>query len=875
MPAAPPAPEDTERSHPLRRNYWCFISYSHSDNREVGRQWANWLHQALETYDVPTDLIGTRNQSGEAIPERIFPVFRDEEELSVNSHLKTPIEQALERSQYLLVLCSPRSVASTYVAAEIRHFKQARGENEERVLAAIIAGDPAGPDVVGSDQADAVPYERRQCFPRPLRFDLSREGKEGEEPADPIAADFRLAEGTEGYTSPAAYRAYLNAKGGLRPVEVDAAVAEFGRRLELMKLKIIARILDVPIGVLTARDKAHQLALARRRARIMYGVAAGFALLAGLATYLGVVSEQRKKVAVLREQEARAALARSHYVKATELIESERFAEAGAYLVAAHRLQPDDPVCWALMSSLLTSPPPALPVGPPMIVGGAPEVRPKHSYDGATVIAQTFSSVSVFDVRSGAEIHRVGDRPDYWTGSFAPDGAGMVVTSKEGYGLDLYATVPGASKPEPFVRVGDVMSSIGLRSGNIALSRNMRAVMALKPVQDGNETGSAEIVWREKGFRFAIETDEPWEDILVASPASDLAATTSNGGKFTVWDLATGKAAFEGEVPQFVSALTFTRDGSRLLAATSDGEFRGYDLNQRKQVFLATPGNGRQVNELALSADDTAVAFAGQRHLGIANPGTGVSWVPELSMDADIKAMAFDAAGQSLLMGLQDQSLQLVDMLGEARNSRRLTHLPDLPMSVGFGPDGQTAVSFTGSGVGQKWLLSSDNLSRQLFSVGWNAVQVKWAPNGSGVFVLADHDGKVHHVFWIALGSGAPRVLRSDPIEGAEPEKLWCLSETTALLAGSDGEVMVVEREGNRLNVRAVSDSIEGISDEGGAWRANAGVLFVTREPSFSLETLGSLVPTNLASGFELKDAVEKPPTSCANSRRQAQAFRC
>jgi len=58
--------------------YMAFISYRHADNTAEDQQWATWLHHQLEVYDIPHALIGTRNLRGEVIPERIYPVFRDE-----------------------------------------------------------------------------------------------------------------------------------------------------------------------------------------------------------------------------------------------------------------------------------------------------------------------------------------------------------------------------------------------------------------------------------------------------------------------------------------------------------------------------------------------------------------------------------------------------------------------------------------------------------------------------------------------------------------------------------------------------------------------------------------------------------------------------
>ena len=78
--------------------YFAFISYRHADNTDEDRQWATWLHQQLEVYDVPAELIGTTNSRGEVIPERIYPVFRDEVSLPADADLSVAITQALDQS---------------------------------------------------------------------------------------------------------------------------------------------------------------------------------------------------------------------------------------------------------------------------------------------------------------------------------------------------------------------------------------------------------------------------------------------------------------------------------------------------------------------------------------------------------------------------------------------------------------------------------------------------------------------------------------------------------------------------------------------------------------------------------------------------------
>ena len=117
-------------SEPAR--YTAFVSYRHV---EPDRKWAKWLHFALETYRVPKRLVRERN-----LPQRIGRVFRDEEELAASSHLSKEIETALEQSQFLLIVCSPRTPTSKWVNAEVEFFRNLG--RTERILPLLIEGEP-------------------------------------------------------------------------------------------------------------------------------------------------------------------------------------------------------------------------------------------------------------------------------------------------------------------------------------------------------------------------------------------------------------------------------------------------------------------------------------------------------------------------------------------------------------------------------------------------------------------------------------------------------------------------------------------------------------------------------------------------------------
>lgn len=252
-----------------RTTYWAFISYRHADNKISGRQWATWLHQMLETYEIPKDLVGTKNSRGEEIPERIFPVFRDEEELPADADLATPIYRALDHSKHLIVICSPRAVESAYVAGEISYFKQIG--KSDCILAAMIEGEPNAS--MGNEKSSLGFHPEDECFPKPLQYEVDSSGNLTSQRTEPIAANFRISDELtgkteQGWTSPAAYRVHLKEQR-ISGRELSTRVDNYTKQIELMKLKIIAGVLGVSLGELTKRDEAYQLERAHHKAKVL------------------------------------------------------------------------------------------------------------------------------------------------------------------------------------------------------------------------------------------------------------------------------------------------------------------------------------------------------------------------------------------------------------------------------------------------------------------------------------------------------------------------------------------------------------------------------------------------------------------------------
>ena len=165
---------------PKDYKYKAFISYSHQD-----KKWGDWLHKALETYRVPKGRVGKEPGAG-VVPKRLFPIFRDREELPTSHELGKVINQALKDSSHLVVICSPRSAKSQWVNEEIKGFK--RLGKADKVLCLIVDGEPYG--------ADKPELGQEECFPEAIKYEIGQDGELSTIRTEPIAADAR--EGKDG-----------------------------------------------------------------------------------------------------------------------------------------------------------------------------------------------------------------------------------------------------------------------------------------------------------------------------------------------------------------------------------------------------------------------------------------------------------------------------------------------------------------------------------------------------------------------------------------------------------------------------------------------------------------------------------------------------
>ena len=215
------------------RQYKAFISYSHGDER-----WAKWLQRALERYRLPKSLRAEHPD----LPSRLYPIFRDRDELASGSDLSESIQTAMANSEALIVICSPAAAKSRWVSEEVRRFRDADGS--QRIFCLLVAGRP------NADAADCA-------FPPVLLLD-----SDGQPVNEPLAADVT--------------------PGG------------DGKRNAM--LKIAAGLLGVGVDELKRRD-------AQRQVRLLSAIAAGSLAIAALTIGLAIFAMIARQESEIRRHQ--------------------------------------------------------------------------------------------------------------------------------------------------------------------------------------------------------------------------------------------------------------------------------------------------------------------------------------------------------------------------------------------------------------------------------------------------------------------------------------------------------------------------------------------------------------------------------------------
>src|SRR5439155_1033634 len=359
--------------------YWAFLSYSHTD-----KKWGDWLHRALETYRVPRRLVGKDSRDGK-VPERVYPIFRDREELPVSADLGSNINEALQESRYLIVICSPRSAQSRWVGEEIKTFKKLG--REDRILALIVDGE--------SNASEGKPGFKveDECFHEAMRYRMV-DGEPSEIRSEPIAADAR----------------------------------EVGDGKTNAKLKLLAGLLGVNYDDLKQREQERRL----KRARMI--AAASVALIAIFAA-LSVALFFNARAATRARDEARATLSQSDFLQALTSINDGKDLDALARLSRSLKYNPKNHAAACRLATLLAGRNFAIPrfsLEQPNTIRSA-----EFSPDGKRIVTATAEwdvatsgEARMWDAETGKRLPAILKDEDYLHSvQFSPDGNWILTRS--------------------------------------------------------------------------------------------------------------------------------------------------------------------------------------------------------------------------------------------------------------------------------------------------------------------------------------------------------------------------------------------------------------------------------------------------------------
>ena len=130
-----------QKEHPF-----AFISYSRKDKKV-----ANWLHKRIESYIYPKELVNEDQRPPHN--KYVRPVFLDTKDMQIEVRPFTErIKNALENSQFLILICSHNSAKSPFVDQEIKYFLENNNYNYSRIVPLFIdeVMDDTIPDAIKS-----------------------------------------------------------------------------------------------------------------------------------------------------------------------------------------------------------------------------------------------------------------------------------------------------------------------------------------------------------------------------------------------------------------------------------------------------------------------------------------------------------------------------------------------------------------------------------------------------------------------------------------------------------------------------------------------------------------------------------------------------
>ncbi len=701
--------------------YSAFLSYSHSADSTL----APALQSALHRFARPWYKL------------RALHIFRDQTNLAVNPALWASICEALNQSEFFILLASPEAAASPWVGREAEYWI---GKNGLSHFLIVLTGG-------------TLEWDRSTGSFSPERTNALPPGLLGSFPEEPLYLDLRWARG--------------------------AARLRLGEpRFHEAVLQLASTLRNQPKDELDGADVRYQ-----RHARLSAAAGVIAVLLAGWIA----LHQTHKSLTVSTLNLADSLAARSTKVLADS---PDRAREAAILAIESDRLSPSFESNQALRAAVSLLPAAAQSYPPDE---SNPEMRVRdlafspdgarlavERDDGSTQIIDTVNhkALGYFspDDEPAAHIEVPGDSEASSDNTSAVsasfNAASSLIASGSRDGLLHVWALPGARE----------MLRINLRSPVSQIAFHPKTNQLVTASDDGH-------VRVFDSDRAAIVADFQCSGKASSAsfnPAGDILAALCDGA-VSLYDPAHNKLLREMPAGEAAFNLAFSKDGQRLAAAAGNFAFV-WDVASGRQLLKASHATTGElttqqwISDVAISPDGKLLAYAsnGDKLARVWDIETG-RVVLELKHDSAVAAVAFNGDGTRIGTGSYDGTARLWE-IPSGREIERTSHGGGSEKVV-FSPSGDR---FAAGGVdGSVSVSESRQAGRSAsFDLPDEARSVAFSPDGRR---FAIGTVSVHHWPLVKVAEMGGNILREIEIHGAPVvDKLYFLDPNQVVARWSD-----------------------------------------------------------------------------------------